>query len=46
MITYCLQRYDFFLIPQKNALQKCVRNFCNAYYFSDLSILSPIISRI
>ena len=26
MITYCLQRYDFFLIPPKNALQKCVSN--------------------
>ena len=49
MITYCLQRYDFFLIPPKNALQKCVRNFCNAYYFSDLSIFAifaPVIQRV
>ena len=57
MITYCLQRYDFFLIPPKNTQQKCVRNFCNrilflgfeyfiADYFSDLSILTRFISRI
>lgn len=36
MITYCLQRYDFFLIPPKNALQKCVSNFCNRNHCNHL----------
>jgi hypothetical protein len=36
MITYCLQRYYFFLIPPKNALQKCVSNFCNRNHCNHL----------
>lgn len=36
MITYCLQRYDFFLIPPKNALQKCVSNFYNRNHCNHL----------
>ena len=36
MITYCLQRYYFFLIPQKNALQKCVSNFFNRNHCNHL----------
>lgn len=54
MITYCLQKYDFFLIPPKMPCRNVLVTSVTAttvttsgtYYFSDLSILTPIISRI
>ena len=46
MITYCLQRYDFFLIPPKNALQKCVSNFCNRNHYNHLWEVQNFVLKI